>query len=383
MCPSSSNGASASETEMRAALLLGIEVATVVPSSTLPEPGRGAGRRRGGPRRARSYRRRRARPGRRCGSWPSGRSSPEPPGEMSIRHSERRSLGTVSRDGPGRRYRGFGSSRSRARARDATGTQDFPGRISQETSCSTDAGAAVSSRASDPSATGCDASASAPMRSRSSGCSARPATAVLIAIGPPRLGRGRGHRRGRQRPARRRDRPRERPGSPRGAFFDSVADRASDALLLGGCAWWLAGESPHLAVLAFAVRRCSMIISYERARAEALGINAPRRPDGAGRAVRLPQHRPGVRHPRAGAVGHARAHRVHRRAIASAASTSRRTGRSGRTRPPGATTANGPRRRCASRSTEPEPALKQWWATRRVDGSASRRHRVPRRSRRP
>ena len=62
--------------------------------------------------------------------------------------------------------------------------------------------------------------------------------------------------------------------SPRGAFFDSVADRASDALLLGGCAWWLAGESPHLAVLAFAVGALSMIISYERARAEALGINA-------------------------------------------------------------------------------------------------------------
>ena len=62
--------------------------------------------------------------------------------------------------------------------------------------------------------------------------------------------------------------------SPRGAFFDSVADRASDALLLGGVAWYLAGESAHMPVLAFAVAAFSMLISYERARAEAIGINA-------------------------------------------------------------------------------------------------------------
>ncbi len=62
--------------------------------------------------------------------------------------------------------------------------------------------------------------------------------------------------------------------SPRGAFFDSVADRASDALLLGGVAWYFAGQSSHLALLAYAVAACSMLISYERARAEALGINA-------------------------------------------------------------------------------------------------------------
>ena len=90
----------------------------------------------------------------------------------------------------------------------------------------------------------------------------------------PRLGRGRRDRGRRQRPARRRDRAGSGQASPRGAFFDSVADRASDALLLGGCAWWLAGESAHLPVLAFAVAAFSMIISYERARAEALGINA-------------------------------------------------------------------------------------------------------------
>jgi CDP-diacylglycerol--glycerol-3-phosphate 3-phosphatidyltransferase len=62
--------------------------------------------------------------------------------------------------------------------------------------------------------------------------------------------------------------------SPRGAFFDSVTDRASDALLFGGVAWYLAGQSTYLPILAFAVAACSMMISYERARAESLGIDA-------------------------------------------------------------------------------------------------------------
>jgi len=63
--------------------------------------------------------------------------------------------------------------------------------------------------------------------------------------------------------------------SPRGAFFDSVADRVTDALLLGGVAWYLASEEGgHAAVLPFAVLGASMLISYERARAESLGFNA-------------------------------------------------------------------------------------------------------------
>ena len=62
--------------------------------------------------------------------------------------------------------------------------------------------------------------------------------------------------------------------SPRGAFFDSVTDRASDALLFGGVAWYLAGQGKYLPILAFAVAACSMLISYERARAESLGIDA-------------------------------------------------------------------------------------------------------------
>ncbi|MGE3619391.1 MAG: CDP-alcohol phosphatidyltransferase family protein [Acidimicrobiia bacterium] len=63
--------------------------------------------------------------------------------------------------------------------------------------------------------------------------------------------------------------------SLRGAFFDSVADRVTDALLLGGVAWYLAGaEGGRIAVLPLAVLGASMLISYERAKAESLGFQA-------------------------------------------------------------------------------------------------------------
>ena len=63
--------------------------------------------------------------------------------------------------------------------------------------------------------------------------------------------------------------------SPRGAFFDSVADRVSDTLVLGGVAWYLASvHGAHMAVLPFAVLGASNLISYERARAESLGFSA-------------------------------------------------------------------------------------------------------------
>jgi CDP-diacylglycerol--glycerol-3-phosphate 3-phosphatidyltransferase len=63
--------------------------------------------------------------------------------------------------------------------------------------------------------------------------------------------------------------------SPRGAFFDSVSDRLSDAFLLGGVAWFLADtHGGRLAVLPMAVLALSMLISYERAKAEALGFDA-------------------------------------------------------------------------------------------------------------
>jgi CDP-diacylglycerol--glycerol-3-phosphate 3-phosphatidyltransferase len=63
--------------------------------------------------------------------------------------------------------------------------------------------------------------------------------------------------------------------SPRGAFFDSVADRFTDALLLGGVAWFLSTEyDGRVAVLPLAVLAMSMLISYERAKAESLGFDA-------------------------------------------------------------------------------------------------------------
>jgi phosphatidylinositol phosphate synthase len=63
--------------------------------------------------------------------------------------------------------------------------------------------------------------------------------------------------------------------SPRGAFFDSVADRVSDTLVLGGVAWYLAAtHSPQAAVLPLAVVGAANLVSYERARAESLGFSA-------------------------------------------------------------------------------------------------------------
>jgi CDP-diacylglycerol--glycerol-3-phosphate 3-phosphatidyltransferase len=63
--------------------------------------------------------------------------------------------------------------------------------------------------------------------------------------------------------------------STRGAFFDSVADRVSDALLFGGVAWYYASTQPGLLVmLPLAVLACAQLISYQRAKAESLGFQA-------------------------------------------------------------------------------------------------------------
>jgi CDP-diacylglycerol--glycerol-3-phosphate 3-phosphatidyltransferase len=63
--------------------------------------------------------------------------------------------------------------------------------------------------------------------------------------------------------------------SPRGAYFDSVADRVTDSLVLGGMAWYLASaHGSHAAVLALAVLGLSFLISYQRAKAESLGYAA-------------------------------------------------------------------------------------------------------------
>ncbi|HEX2063054.1 MAG TPA: CDP-alcohol phosphatidyltransferase family protein, partial [Acidimicrobiales bacterium] len=62
---------------------------------------------------------------------------------------------------------------------------------------------------------------------------------------------------------------------PRGAFFDSVADRVTDSLVLGGIGWYLASEKGgHVALLPFAVLAVASLVSYQRAKAESLGYPA-------------------------------------------------------------------------------------------------------------
>ena len=63
--------------------------------------------------------------------------------------------------------------------------------------------------------------------------------------------------------------------SQRGAYFDSVIDRVTDATLFGGVAWYLASnDSAHMAILPYAIMALSSIISYQRAKAESLGLDA-------------------------------------------------------------------------------------------------------------
>lgn len=63
--------------------------------------------------------------------------------------------------------------------------------------------------------------------------------------------------------------------SARGAFFDSVADRVSDSLLLGGFAWYLTRTGHgEVALVPFLLLTLSFLISYERAKAESLGYSA-------------------------------------------------------------------------------------------------------------
>src|ERR1700687_2494302 len=63
--------------------------------------------------------------------------------------------------------------------------------------------------------------------------------------------------------------------SVRGAFFDSVTDRVADALILGGVACYRVSTHPgHLVLLPFAVLGATSLVSYQRAKAESLGISA-------------------------------------------------------------------------------------------------------------
>lgn len=58
--------------------------------------------------------------------------------------------------------------------------------------------------------------------------------------------------------------------TPFGSFIDSVADRATDCIILGGIAWHYRGHQELIVVLT--AIGGSYLVSYTRARAEGLGI---------------------------------------------------------------------------------------------------------------
>jgi CDP-diacylglycerol--glycerol-3-phosphate 3-phosphatidyltransferase len=63
--------------------------------------------------------------------------------------------------------------------------------------------------------------------------------------------------------------------SQRGSFFDSVSDRFADAIILGGVAYYLtARHHGQLVLLPFAILTTTFMISYQRSKAESLGLDA-------------------------------------------------------------------------------------------------------------
>ena len=63
--------------------------------------------------------------------------------------------------------------------------------------------------------------------------------------------------------------------SVRGAFFDSVTDRVADAVIMLGASWYLLNQGEgHLALLPMAILGVTSLVSYERAKAESLGLQA-------------------------------------------------------------------------------------------------------------
>lgn len=63
--------------------------------------------------------------------------------------------------------------------------------------------------------------------------------------------------------------------SRRGAYFDSVTDRLTDAVLFIGVAWYLATTQPGLMpLLPMALLGAASLVSYQRAKAESLGFDA-------------------------------------------------------------------------------------------------------------
>ena len=104
--------------------------------------------------------------------------------------------------------------------------------------------------------------------------------------------------------------------SPFGSYIDSVADRFTEVLIFTGIAWHMRGKTELLVVLAALAG--SFLVSYAKARAEALRRPLRRRAHGAART----DHRAGRRRPArpaaAGALGAGHPHAVHGRAARAA-----------------------------------------------------------------
>jgi CDP-diacylglycerol--glycerol-3-phosphate 3-phosphatidyltransferase len=63
--------------------------------------------------------------------------------------------------------------------------------------------------------------------------------------------------------------------SQRGSFFDSVSDRVADALIMGSVGYYLTSRHHgELVLLPFAILTTTFLISYQRSKAESLGIAA-------------------------------------------------------------------------------------------------------------
>jgi CDP-diacylglycerol--glycerol-3-phosphate 3-phosphatidyltransferase len=63
--------------------------------------------------------------------------------------------------------------------------------------------------------------------------------------------------------------------SQRGNFFDSVTDRVADAVIMGGVAYYLTTHHHgQLVLLPFGILTTTFLISYQRSKAESLGIAA-------------------------------------------------------------------------------------------------------------
>jgi CDP-diacylglycerol--glycerol-3-phosphate 3-phosphatidyltransferase len=75
-------------------------------------------------------------------------------------------------------------------------------------------------------------------------------------------------------------------GTPFGAFLDSTLDRIEEGIVLAAVAWWFAEEGDEVAVGATVLAVVgSYMVSYTRARAEALGVEC--KVGIASRAVRV------------------------------------------------------------------------------------------------